>query len=71
VLSTVQIHVEAAAEEYGKLLIGGCNSKSITKSVNFSLTEDLAGFHIINIGQLIEKNENNLRIEINDVYINK
>ena len=29
VLSTVQLHIEAGAEDYGDLLIGGCNSKSI------------------------------------------
>lgn len=28
-------------------------------------------FHIVNIGGLIEKNEDILRAEINDVYINK
>jgi len=28
-------------------------------------------FHIVNVGGLIEKNEDTLRSEINDVYINK
>ena len=31
----------------------------------------MTNFHIVNIGQLIEKNEDILRAEINDVYINK
>ena len=32
---------------------------------------DMVMFHIVNVGQLIEKNEDILRAEINDVYINK
>lgn len=71
--STVMITMDSQYEDLGNLNLAGSCAKNAEKTVplpsDFSEKSDM--FHIRNIGRMIEENENALRNEISDNYINK
>ena len=75
VISTVMVTVEAESNNLGKMDIAGSSAKSTTETHtlpdDFGVGRDLDGFHLSVIGKMLEQNEDQLRITVQDNYINK
>ena len=75
VISTVMVTVEAESNNLGKMDIAGSSAKSTTETHtlpdDFGPGRDLDGFHLAVIGKMLEQNEDQLRITVQDNYINK
>lgn len=73
VISTVLISVHASTETLGKMTIAGSCSKTSKSEVTGSaeFTSDPDQFHLRQIGQIIETNEDALRLEVAENYTSK
>ena len=77
VISTAMISLEIESATIGNMVLTGSTSKNAKDLVNIPDTIGKPGevnfetFHIANIGKLIEQNEDKLRSEVADLYINK
>ena len=73
VISTVLISVHASTENLGKMTIAGSCSKTSKSEVTGSaeFTSDPDQFHLRQIGQIIETNEDALRLEVAENYTSK
>jgi hypothetical protein len=72
VISSVQITVEAEKLAlYGDITIAGQCSKTAKRENVPMPGQNSESHHLVQIGQMIEENEKDLRNEINDQYVNK
>ena len=77
VISTAMVSLEIETQTIGSMVLTGSTSKNAKDMVNIpeNLGKpgelDFETFHIANIGKLIEQNEDRLRSEVSDLYINK
>ena len=77
VISTAMVSLEVQTQSIGKMVLTGSTSKNAKEMVNIPEKLGQAGeldfetFHISNIGTLIEQNEDKLRSEVSQLYINK
>jgi hypothetical protein len=77
VISTALLSLELKSEAVGKLNITGSSSKQLSETLTLpadlgtSTGMDPDMFHISTIGRLIEQNEDQLRADVTEIYVNK
>jgi len=71
--STIMVTMDSQYEDIGSLNLAGSCAKNAEKTVaypsDFSTNSDM--FHLKIMGRMVEENENTLRNDISDTYINK
>jgi len=75
VISTVMISLESSSQMIGDFSMAGSCAKtreeSVTLPADFGTKVDADGFHLATVGRMIETNEDQLRNEVTENYVNK
>lgn len=67
-VSTIYMHLKSGDSESGSFQVGGMNTKNVNKT--FDGVAD-SKVHVQRMGEMLEKNESQLRNEMDSVYVGK